>query len=233
MMLRRASSAGARWSRRLPPSAREPPYLTAQDLDLVSILPPPVAPARPDREQLAVVLRAQRCGHARAHRAGQARRRRIGRHDVRRRAGQGARRPPALPATTRLFVRLRRPGMPCSARPRRPSSACVLTSATRRSRRWCGRRSAAPIRRATPRTSPPRPSSWATSCPRNAMRSGSAPTTTPGAASSAACTIPTISTAASSPAPRSRWRCRAAPSSRPTSRRAAASCRQYLGDSAP
>ena len=40
----------------LPAAAREPPYLTVQDLDLVSILPPPVV----DPEQLALVLAAQR-----------------------------------------------------------------------------------------------------------------------------------------------------------------------------
>ena len=45
----------------LAASAREPTYITAQELDLVSILPPPiVAGSAADREQLAVVLRAQR-----------------------------------------------------------------------------------------------------------------------------------------------------------------------------
>jgi acid phosphatase (class A) len=45
----------------LPAAAREPPYLTAQDLDLAIILPPPVvAGSEADREQQAVVLAAQR-----------------------------------------------------------------------------------------------------------------------------------------------------------------------------
>ncbi len=44
-----------------PAIAREQPYLTAQDLDLVSILPPPVAKGTDaDREQQAMVLAAQR-----------------------------------------------------------------------------------------------------------------------------------------------------------------------------
>ena len=55
----------------LPAAARDLPYLTVQDLDLVSFLPPPVV----DPEQLAMVLAAQRAAIARAHRAGQARRR--------------------------------------------------------------------------------------------------------------------------------------------------------------
>jgi len=40
----------------LPAAAREPPYLTLRDLDLVTILPPPVV----DPEQLELVLVAQR-----------------------------------------------------------------------------------------------------------------------------------------------------------------------------
>src|SRR5690348_7518865 len=45
----------------LPAAAREAPYLTAQDLDLVAILPPPIAPGSDaDRAQQDVVLRAQR-----------------------------------------------------------------------------------------------------------------------------------------------------------------------------
>jgi acid phosphatase (class A) len=44
-----------------PVLAREQPYLTAQDLDLVAILPPPVTNGSDtDREQQAVVLAAQR-----------------------------------------------------------------------------------------------------------------------------------------------------------------------------
>lgn len=45
----------------LPAAAREPPYLTARDLDLAIILPPPVvAGSEADREQQAMVLAAQR-----------------------------------------------------------------------------------------------------------------------------------------------------------------------------
>jgi acid phosphatase (class A) len=44
-----------------PVLAREQPYLTAQDLDLVAIMPPPAANGSDaDREQQAVVLAAQR-----------------------------------------------------------------------------------------------------------------------------------------------------------------------------
>ncbi|MPZ35799.1 MAG: phosphatase PAP2 family protein [Rhodospirillales bacterium] len=43
-----------------PAAAREPPYLTARDLDLVSILPPPVAKdSAADREEQALVLATQ------------------------------------------------------------------------------------------------------------------------------------------------------------------------------
>ena len=55
LMLRRALLALALVAA-LPAAAREPPYLTVQDLDLVTILPPPVV----DPEQLALVLAAQR-----------------------------------------------------------------------------------------------------------------------------------------------------------------------------
>jgi acid phosphatase (class A) len=45
----------------LPAAAREAPYLTAQELDLVAILPPPIAAGtEADRAQQDVVLRAQR-----------------------------------------------------------------------------------------------------------------------------------------------------------------------------
>ena len=45
----------------LPAAAREPPYLTAKDLDLTVILPPPIVTGtEADREQQAVVLAAQR-----------------------------------------------------------------------------------------------------------------------------------------------------------------------------
>ncbi len=54
-MLRRALLALALVAA-LPAAAREPPYLTPQDLDLVTILPPPVV----GPEQLALVLAAQR-----------------------------------------------------------------------------------------------------------------------------------------------------------------------------
>ncbi|MBY0318872.1 MAG: phosphatase PAP2 family protein [Reyranella sp.] len=55
MMLRRALLAFALLAA-LPAAAREPPYLTPQELDLVAILPPPDA----SPEQLALVLAAQR-----------------------------------------------------------------------------------------------------------------------------------------------------------------------------
>lgn len=55
MMLRRALLAFALLAA-LPAAAREPPYLTPQELDLVAILPPPDASS----EQLALVLAAQR-----------------------------------------------------------------------------------------------------------------------------------------------------------------------------
>ena len=85
----------------LPALAREPPYLTAQDLDLVSILPPPIV----DRAQEDLVLAAQKA--ATPERIEQARR------DVDETIDTAfgpvfgktfdAR---SLPATTRLFARL-------------------------------------------------------------------------------------------------------------------------------
>lgn len=94
----------------LAASAREPPYLTAQDLDIVSLLPPPVAAGSvADREQLAVVLRAQRS--ATPERIEQAKRDADESVDTMFAAVLGKALPPAnLPATTRLFVRLEETG---------------------------------------------------------------------------------------------------------------------------
>jgi acid phosphatase (class A) len=91
-------------------SAREPPYLTAQDLDIVSILPPPVAAGSvADREQLAVVLRAQRS--ATPERIEQAKRDADESVDTMFAGVLGKPLPAAdLPATTRLFVRLEETG---------------------------------------------------------------------------------------------------------------------------
>jgi acid phosphatase (class A) len=90
----------------LAASAREPPYITAQELDLVSILPTPiVAGSAADREQLAVVLRAQRS--ASPERIEQARRDADESVDTMFGAVLGKALPAsALPATTRLFGRL-------------------------------------------------------------------------------------------------------------------------------
>jgi acid phosphatase (class A) len=94
----------------LAASAREPPYLTAQDLDIVSLLPPPVAAGSvADREQLGVVLRAQRS--ATPERIEQAKRDADESVDTMFAAVLGKPLPPAaLPATTRLFVRLEETG---------------------------------------------------------------------------------------------------------------------------
>jgi acid phosphatase (class A) len=94
----------------LAASAREAPYLTAQDLDIVSILPPPIeAGSIADREQLAVVLRAQRT--ASPERIEQARRDADESVDTMFAAVFGKALPAsALPATTRLFVRLEETG---------------------------------------------------------------------------------------------------------------------------
>jgi acid phosphatase (class A) len=94
----------------LAASAREPPYLTAQDLDIVSLLPPPVAAGSvADREQLAVVLRAQRS--ATPERIEQAKRDADESVDTMFAAVLGKALPAAsLPATTRLFVRLEETG---------------------------------------------------------------------------------------------------------------------------
>ena len=91
-------------------SAREPPYLTAQDLDIVSLLPSPVAAGSvADREQLAVVLRAQRS--ATPERIEQAKRDADESVDTMFATVLGKPLPPAtLPATTRLFVRLEETG---------------------------------------------------------------------------------------------------------------------------
>ena len=93
-----------------PLAAREPPYLTAQQLDLVSILPPPVAAgSAADREQRAVVLRAQRS--ASPERIEQAKRDADESLDTMFAGVLGKALPAAaLPATTRLFVRLEETG---------------------------------------------------------------------------------------------------------------------------
>lgn len=90
--------------------AREPPYITAQDLDIVSILPPPVtADSVGGREQLAVVLRAQRS--ATPERIEQAKRDADESVDAMFAGVLGRALPAsALPATTRLFVRLEETG---------------------------------------------------------------------------------------------------------------------------
>lgn len=89
-----------------PAIAREKPYLTAQDLDLVAILPPPVANGSDvDREQQAVVLAAQRA--ASPERIEQAKRDVDESLDVMFGTVLGKALPPAsLPATTRLFERI-------------------------------------------------------------------------------------------------------------------------------
>jgi acid phosphatase (class A) len=94
----------------LAASAREPPYITAQDLDIVSILPPPVTAGSPaDREQLAVVLRAQRT--ASPERVEQAKRDADESVDAMFASVFGKALPAsALPTTTRLFVRLEETG---------------------------------------------------------------------------------------------------------------------------
>ena len=90
----------------LPAAAREAPYLTPQDLDLVSILPTPVVTgSEADREQLAVVVRAQTTMPA--DRIEQARRDAIETLDVLFSDALGKALPEAsLPATTRLLGRL-------------------------------------------------------------------------------------------------------------------------------
>ena len=94
----------------LAASAREPPYITAADLDIVSILPPPViAGSAADREQLAVVLRAQQT--ASPERIEQARRDVDESVDAMFAPVFGKALPAsALPATTHLFVRLEETG---------------------------------------------------------------------------------------------------------------------------
>lgn len=91
-------------------AAREPPYLTARDLDLLSILPPPIAAGGPaDRDQLAVVLGAQRS--ASPERIEQAKRDADESVDTMFATVLGKPLPAqALPATTRLFVRLEETG---------------------------------------------------------------------------------------------------------------------------
>ena len=89
-----------------PAVAREKPYLTAQDLDLVMILPPPVANGSDaDREQQAVVLAAQRA--ASPERVEQAKRDVDESLDTMFGTVLGKALPAAsLPATTRLFERI-------------------------------------------------------------------------------------------------------------------------------
>jgi acid phosphatase (class A) len=90
----------------LPAAAREPPYLTAQELNLAIILPPPVvAGTEADREQQAVVLAAQRA--AGADRIAQAER--DADESLETMFGAVLGKPLGaadLPATTRLFDRL-------------------------------------------------------------------------------------------------------------------------------
>ena len=100
-MLRRALLALALVAA-LPAAAREPPYLTVQDLDLVTILPPPVV----DPEQLALVLAAQRA--ATPERIEQAKRDVDESPDTMFGAVLGKSLDErALPATARLFSRMR------------------------------------------------------------------------------------------------------------------------------
>jgi acid phosphatase (class A) len=100
-MLRRALLALALVAA-LPAAAREPPYLSVQDLDLVTILPPPVV----DLEQLALVLAAQRA--ATPERTEQAKRDVDESPDTMFGAVLGkALDERQLPATSRLFARLR------------------------------------------------------------------------------------------------------------------------------
>ena len=89
-----------------PAFAREQPYLTAQDLDLVTILPPPIANGSDaDREQQAVVLAAQRA--ASPERIEQAKRDVDESLDTMFAAVLGKPLPAAsLPATMRLFERI-------------------------------------------------------------------------------------------------------------------------------
>ncbi|MFO1159811.1 MAG: phosphatase PAP2 family protein [Reyranellaceae bacterium] len=90
----------------LPTAAREPPYLTAQDLDLALILPPPiVAGTEADREQQGVVIAAQRA--ASPDRIKQAEQDVDESLDTMFGGVLGKKLPAAdLPATTRLFDRL-------------------------------------------------------------------------------------------------------------------------------
>lgn len=100
-MLRRALLALALVAA-LPAAAREPPYLIAQGLDLVAILPPPVV----DPEQLALVLAARRA--ATPERIEQAKRDVDESPDTMFGAVLGkALDEQGLPATARLFARMR------------------------------------------------------------------------------------------------------------------------------
>jgi acid phosphatase (class A) len=101
MMLRRALLALALLAA-VPAAARDLPYLTAQELDLVSFLPPPVV----DPEQLSLVLAAQRA--ATPERIEQARRDVDESPDTMFGAVLGkALDERNLPATSRLFARMR------------------------------------------------------------------------------------------------------------------------------
>jgi acid phosphatase (class A) len=101
MMLRRALLALALVAA-LPAAAREPPYLSARELDLVSFLPPPIV----DPEQLAMVLAAQRA--ATPERIEQARRDVDESPDTMFGAVLGKTLDEQqLPATSRLFARMR------------------------------------------------------------------------------------------------------------------------------
>lgn len=106
MLLRRALLALALVVA-LPAAAREAPYLTVQELDLATILPPPVeADSMADIEQQGAVLAAQ--WSATPERVEQARRDVDESPDTLFGAVLGKTLDPkALPATTRLFARLR------------------------------------------------------------------------------------------------------------------------------
>ena len=210
-----------------PASAREPPYLTAQDLDIVSILPPPVAAGSvADREQLAVVLRAQRS--ATPERIEQAKRDADKSVDTmfaavlgKAAAGRQACRPRracscGCEETERCRARPRQDGL--QARASLPQQTPEIKALVRPS--ITGSYPSGHTTHITPRAivmgnivPEKRDAIW-----ERAARLCLEPRR------SVACTIPTTSTAASAPAPPSRSRCKASLSSRPTSRPRAASC---------
>ena len=108
------SSPGARLSRRLPPRRASRPISPRRTSTSSSILPPPVAAGSvADREQLGVVLRgaAMRPRPSASSRPSATSTNRSTRCSARCWARRC--RPPTLPATTRLFVRLEETRMPC------------------------------------------------------------------------------------------------------------------------